>query len=205
MQETPMIYISDPTHGKTEFYPGLDAAKASTKYETELWLRIDHTVERVSIGAGGDWPAFAVELTDYDDEIFMLTLVLLFIGKEIDEKKNIYAWLLVAEDIMAIIKDTRPFFNRSSAFLCGLLKVTEQRTRNIGSIQLLEYRAYDNSSVTDEMNIDSERIVHIDDTPQVDSLSTTVHYFRLSIDGEDVSMSIHSDENAIRVSKKKSS
>lgn len=202
MIETIDIYVVDPTHDNPGYYHDLDEQASSKRFKEELSNKIsieqekndfpNASIKEVNIGAGADWPAIVINILP-SKEVLPFA-VLFFSGKLINE--NLDAWLSIGEKIGRLFGNVVIYGNRFAAFLIGLHKYDE--TKSIKSIRLLEYQAIDGRFEEDWKNIHLQSMDIINCSPSEEWIGSSIHYFRVEINGTEVRFLIYGSEVNIK-------
>lgn len=201
MSERPIIYIPDPSYGNPDYYPGLDEIGSSKRFSSETAEKFSLPAREANIGAGADWPAVALEVIEFisDKELLMVSIALFFSGKKINE--NIEAWLLIGEKLKNAVNGCLAIPNRCAALLLGLQKHKEDNNIKVNNIKLFQYQALDGRAVSDLNAISIPKVNVIkDETPQ-ENLGHVIHFFRLSVNGEEIEVLVNSDIVFVRKGK----
>lgn len=185
MKERPLIYIPDATYDNSDYYPGLSERESSIRFLAETQEHFKLTASRANIGAGADWPAFALEALEYiqDREVVIASLAVFFSGKKINE--NLDAWLSIGRKLSSSIQNTTSLLNRSASALVGIFKMSENYETNIEELQLYQYLPIDEFDADKVTHLRPVRDNQIRSEISEEYLGGTTHYFRIRINEDE--------------------
>jgi hypothetical protein len=195
MAEIIKIYIPDGSYDNQNYQKGLSELEASLKFKKELESRLQLSVRDADIGSGASFPSFLIELQEHS--IILSGIGLFFLGEKINN--NIEAWLSIGRKIAIFVKETGGYFNRSAAFLFGLVEMRKNIASEMEYIKLIGYKAVDGRFIIDLKNLEFSSDGVIDKDVSEQKIGGSVHCFKLEIDSQLYEMFVNKSE--VRVKK----
>jgi hypothetical protein len=181
MKEQPLAFIPDATYDNPDYYQGFDDVQASKRFLEETSEKFRLSGRIANIGTGADWPAIALEVVDYikEKDAIIASIALFFAGKKINE--NLDGWLSIGRKLGGAVVGCRAVLNRSASILFAMFRYSEEKSLSLKSVKLHQYEALDGRD-TDSLEVvivDSKELIQVDCSEE--SLGSTIHYFRISV------------------------